>query len=117
MGTEKPSLSAAEVCLILEASAKAGARVLKFAGLEIEMGPKPLSPYLLHVGDSVPVAPTPAAAMAESTQIEQSRVSLEMDELQMREEQIAELLLTDPLAAEEMIRAGELEEIDGNDAE
>ncbi len=55
----------------------------------------------------------PAAIPTEemvAPQIQEEKHSTELDELRLREEQIEELLLTDPFAAEEMIRLGELPE-------
>lgn len=48
-------------------------------------------------------------------QKKEEETSTELDELELRERQIEELILTDPLAAEEMIRLGELEDTDGSD--
>lgn len=66
--------------------------------------PLALSPYS---------APSPATALAAIDHSKQMRDSLELDELRTREAQIEELLITDPLRAEEMIRQGDLEELDG----
>lgn len=107
-------LDSEEVCRIIDASARAGVRVLKFGGLYLQMGePKAVRESL---PDSPPLAahtPTPATEIAELNHVSQSQDALELDELQEREDQIAELLLTDPLRAEELIRDGELEEDDG----
>lgn len=54
--------------------------------------------------------------MAEPNHTEQARASLEMEELRLREQQLDELLITDPEEAERMIASGELE-ADGSDAE
>lgn len=60
---------------------------------------------------------TPATAIAEPNHIKQSADALEQDEIRLREEEIAELLITDPLRAEELIRDGELEEDERTDTE
>jgi hypothetical protein len=93
------------VCAIIESSAKNGVRLLKLADLHIEFGPAPFS-----LGSPYPITPTPAAAVAEPNHERISQEGLEAEELRTREDQIAELLLTDPLAAEEMMRLGELQE-------
>lgn len=67
-------------------------------------GPAPESPFRL---------PPAATALADSNHAEQQREALELEELRTREAQIEELLITDPLRAEEMIREGDLEELDG----
>lgn len=75
--------------------------------------PEPLTVSL----DAAPLElPTPAAAMAVPNHEAQAAEALEMDALELRERQLEELLLTDPLQAEEMIRLGELEE-DGRRAD
>src|SRR5574343_337877 len=105
MACIEKALSSEDVCRIIEASAKHGVRLLKLADLHIELGPTAPSPYapLLET-------PTPAAAVAEPDHERISKEGLAAEELQTREDQIAELILTDPLAAEEMIRLGELED-------
>lgn len=91
-----------EVCRILEVSARSGVRLLKLADLHVEFGevPEPVSPGAL--------APAPDGAEPNHERI--SKEGLEAEELRTREDQIAELVLTDPLAAEEMIRLGELDD-------
>lgn len=59
-------------------------------------------------------AAIPSAEMLAPLQKEEEKISTELDELELRERQIEELILTDPMAAEEMIRLGELEESNGS---
>lgn len=103
-------MTASEVCLIITASAKAGLSVLKFGDLQIEFArqePEPIgSPPLSEPGA------IPTAEMVAPLQKVEEQKSTEMDELRLREEQLAELLITDPFAAEEMIRNGDLAEED-----
>lgn len=98
-------LNAAGICSILEASALAGVRVLKFAGLEVEFGPK---------AEPLPLAYRypPSAEITEPNHEKQSRESVEMDELMLRENRIQDLLLEDPLQAEQLIADGELADDD-----
>lgn len=58
-------------------------------------------------------AAIPTAEMVVPLQKEEEKISTELEELELREQQIEELILTDPFTAEEMIRLGELEESDG----
>lgn len=104
-------MTVADVCSIISTSAREGVTVLKFRDLRVEFGFKPLasSPYPL----STPAA-IPTAEMVAPLQKKEEEHSTELDELELRERQIEELLLTDPLAAEEMIRLGELEDDDGS---
>lgn len=100
------SLSADEICRILEASAKAGVRVLKFGTLEATFEPSGVVPPTAT--DQRPAPPTPAAEIAEPNHERQTRESIELDELALREDQVGELLLSDPLEAERLISEGEL---------
>lgn len=114
MKSGKPSLTVAEACLIISLSAKEGVSVLKFRGLQVEFGtlskdrpeppssPSPWKPGVI-----------PSAAMEVPPHEEQAKEAAELDELRLREEQIEELLLTDPFKAEELIRDGDLEEMNG----
>lgn len=111
----KASLTVDEVCRILDASARTGVSLLKLGDLHVEFGRKEPEPS--RVPSPLRPDAIPAAEMAVLQLKEQNR-STELDELQLREDQIAELLLTDPLAAEEMIRNGDLEETNaGSDAD
>lgn len=104
----KASLTAAKACLIIEASARAGVTLLQLGDLYVEFTQKREEPMRTPSPWSADAIST--AAMVVPLQEAEENRSTEMDELRLREEQIEELLLTDPLAAEEMIRTGDLAE-------
>lgn len=99
--------SADDICRILEASAKAGVRTLKFAGLDVEFESAGVTNP--NGAPAHYIAP-PTAEIAEPNHVAQDRESRLMDELKMREDQIEELLLSDPVEAERLIAQGELAE-------
>lgn len=105
-------LTAADVIAILDASRKNRVSVLKFAGLEVELS------QASQDGTLTGPEAQPAAAMAEPNHEKQTEEANLADELQTREDQLAEALLSDPLLAEQLIRDGELtEDSDGADSE
>lgn len=93
------------VCLILEAGAKFGVRELSYAGLSVKFG-------ISAERDEIPPPPNGAASLPLDLTDEQhhalERTELETDELLTREDQLAELLVTDPLKYEEMLQNGDL---------
>jgi hypothetical protein len=101
-------LSSAEVCSILETSAKAGVSELKFGGLEVKFG-KPAEERPRAPGPQpTPVLPVPVEALTEEAHTTQSKESLELESIRIKERQFQELLITNPLLAEQMIENGEL---------
>ena len=111
MGT---SLSTDEVCRILEAGAKSGVRELNYSGLHVVYG-QPAVPETLS-----PMAPGSAPLPVDLTETQHNtlaKASLEKEELQTREDQLAELLVTDPLRYEEMLQNGDLTDDERHDGE
>ncbi len=104
-------LSSSEVCLILKECANAGVLELKFGTLSVSFGKSPKGQDILEPREHV-VAPKPAAEMVEVNHKQQTKESLAQMECELREDQIAELLITDPLEAERLIAEGDLEEDD-----
>lgn len=99
-----------EICKILDACSKNGVVVLKYGCLEVRFKgpePSPLVPSTLTApGPEIPVE-SPAHVTQAQTQVEKE--ALEEQEIAARHQQVAELLLEDPLRAEEMMERGELE--------
>lgn len=99
------------VCKILEACALHGVAELKMPGLEAS--------FFVTLGKTHQISgagPTIPPLDAEQTIQAQERVekdSHEEQEIAVREEQIAELLITDPLAAEQLLEEGALMEDEG----
>lgn len=109
------TLAPEEICAIIEACAKNGVATLKFGDLEIQRGP----PATRSENPEAPasLAPTahsniPVAEMTDQQHEQQNANNLVSEELATREAQIAELLVTDPVAAEKLILEGELEDAD-----
>lgn len=115
-GKSKDFISCEEVCKIIEVAAKRGVAELKFGVLELKFGPalsKPTAP-----GPTIPAFRS--ENVLQEQQIEHEKAILS-EEIRTREEQVAELMISDPLAAEEMMLQEEVErvaeeEFNGNDA-
>ncbi len=103
---ESPPLSSDQVCLILEASAKAGVSTLSFAGLHVTFGTSvEHGPWATqHQPAGIPSE----NILSDTQHREQTQQAIEAQEIQMRERQMAELLITDPEAYERMLRDGDL---------
>jgi len=109
------SLSVDDVCAIIRACGEAGVRRLSFDGLRLSLDkpssePRPPNPNPWELGPG-PEAPPPSPetpAALEHSEIQKD--TLEADSLALRRAQIEDLLLEDPLRAEEMITNGELGE-------
>lgn len=131
MATSKKALSVQEVCTIIEACGKARVASLKFGDLQVDFGsqatlPAPLahegSPWLPFIPQARALAeapvPTPAKEIADTLKKEAER-ALAQDELNVRTEQFSQLAIENPVAYEEMLTNGELDEDDalGNEDE
>lgn len=102
MTNSENELKTTEVCLILEACAKSGVSELRFGTLTVR--------FHRPVEQIVQYAPVIAPAQVSADQAKAAKESLEYDSLVTREDQIAELMITDPAEAEQLIKDGELEE-------
>ncbi len=109
-----PFLSAQDICTIVDICARRRVVKLQFGPLLLEFEPaankrNPTS----APGPAKPEA-TEEVIRAQTT-IENN--ALESEELRTREDQIAELWITDPLKAEEMLANGELDPSDEGESE
>lgn len=102
-----------QICAIIEACAKHGVTSLKLGDFEMQLGPQ------TQLGATTPVVDKPSTAsqppVAEMTaqdHEQQDAKALEQNEIDIREQQIAELLVNDPLAAEKLMMTGELQDAD-----
>ena len=101
---EKNLLTAAEVCSIVKVCGEAKVAELQFGPLIVRFGTQ--APEKCEkVGPSTAVA----AEIAE-TQNKIAKQSLVDAEIETREDQLAELWITNPTLAEELVLKGELEE-------
>lgn len=105
------TFTAENLCLIIKACSEAGVSKLSLGQMHLEFG-RPASSAAFAVGTPAPEPSTPAAPpvaiMTESQHEKLNEQALTQAEVNVREQQIAELLITDPLAAEEMISNQEL---------
>lgn len=108
-----------EICKIIVTCRKAGVSSLKLGDLEVVFGSvtndtKQPDPFSLPQVPQSGASPTPEAQVPGQTIQAQQRLEEDNHEeqgIQAREEQIAELMVTDPLLAEELMERGELEPI------
>lgn len=112
-GMKPMALDGKEIPGIIESCAKNGVELLRFGGLELKL--RPMTLKITPEGTLLVPEPTNSEHLSPSPEIivqEQQKEevkAIEQDELALREEQIAELLITDPLRAEEMMEEGLLE--------
>lgn len=103
MANQKTALSSQEVCAILEAGAKNGVSVLKFGDLLVRFG--------RHATPTTAIPePATTATVTPETHEAQTKDTLEVEELRLREQELAELQITDPLKYEQMLEDGDLDE-------
>lgn len=121
MSPEKTTLSTAQVCSILKASAKAGVSELKFGNLHVKFGrpaETPTQDYLEQRFVQQNPAIAPVVNLTEEQHKQLAKLSLEDDELHTREDQLARALVEDPMLYEELLAKGELtDELDDADSD
>lgn len=118
--TGKKSLSSDEVSVILKSCGESRVAELQFGGLYVRFHPPVGTPSheetnfvtSAHVDEASSPAP-----VTEITEIQRqvAKESLELQELQLKQEQIAHALVEDPALAEELLIKGELEKEDGSE--
>lgn len=99
-------LSGDEICKIIEACSKRRVSKLEFGPLKLDFQPP--------VHACVNKAPGPAQPDSNPENIlreqeQKSKEAIEEEEIRLREEQIAELWLTNPAEAERLMELGELQ--------
>lgn len=105
MGTKKRAFTAEEVCGIISACGTARVSHFKWDGLEVAF-------EKAHSEESKPTTPHP---VDESTRIIAEKIAtdtLVKSEVEVKEEQLANMLIEDPLAYERNLMSGELEKVD-----
>jgi hypothetical protein len=119
------SFDAEQISLILDACARNGVATLKFGNLEVWFGPKAGPPEIVIPRDFALKGPLPPGAVTNypaqtpspgdemPDHEKQEEQSLRQSELALREEQLEELQITDPLAYERVIQNEGLEDADG----
>lgn len=94
-------LRADEIALIITTCGKSGIRSFEYGALKFEMGPV-FEADLLPLEKSEPV-----------DHVRQNQDTLRIDEEQLREEQLRMLMIENPVAYEQQLRDGELEDEPG----
>jgi hypothetical protein len=118
METISKILGAPEICAILEASAKAKVSKLKFGDLEVEFGSAPTparnpdrvvaetlyesNQHLKSPGWGYPSAPAPVTAITDE-QKKMIAEALRREEVSLKDDQLANALVEDPVLAEELL--------------
>jgi hypothetical protein len=107
-GTNTKALDGAQICSIIESCSKYGVTKLQFGDLHLELGPQaePAGP-----GASTPEFQPPDAKMSEIQKQEELK-DLEAQSVRLREDELAEKLLTDPEGFEEMLQQGDIDDAD-----
>ena len=101
METEEKSLTPEGVCRILETAARVGVRELKFSTLHFFLGSD------VTTAQSLGSPPAPAPEMADTHQ-KIAEDALVQDEIAVRESQLAQMFIEDPMRAEQMLAEGDL---------
>ena len=107
----KKSFTAKELCEIIRQCKQDGVTELTLGDLYLSFQPKVVKPQVLPI---TPTSTQPPDAEISAEIQKQSEASIEQDALTLRQQQIDELTILNPLLAEQLIAQGELE-IDGSD--
>lgn len=99
-----------QVCAIISKCAESGVTELKFGDLHVSFQPK--SEQTTQAATWARPAHHSDTEISEELLRQTDKERLEQDERRFREEQLAEMMLTDPLAYEELLASGELEDRD-----
>lgn len=112
--TNGMTFTASEVIDILKACRDTGVAEFEGGGFRVVLDrPVQAGAWDFRTPDPLPPAVSPPAdTLAEPDHEKQTQDAVELDELMLKEDQIAELLVVDPLLAEEMISKGDLVEND-----
>jgi len=117
-------MTTAQVCEILKACGEVAVTELKFGGLHVKFSPKAEVPSFADLAHaramqaSMDMTPAPQSATEiAGIQTQEAAHALQRDETFLRREQIADLWITNPAKAEELLANGELTEDDATDEE
>ena len=112
--SRKRDLKANDICGLIEVCGRSGVASMKWGDLELTFQTELKEQHLTQQAWPVPISPLSA-----DTEISEAkhknyddfqRTRLESDEQRLREDQLAEMLLTDPVQYEELLASGELED-------
>ena len=115
---KESALTSDEVRAIIRSCATYGVLELKFRGLEISLVPKDSEARKPEmVAGNVPreTSNNPVNEITEQEHEHQNQDALEIDEMRLKEEQLAMAFIENPSLAEEMIRNGDLDDFESDD--
>jgi predicted nucleic acid-binding Zn-ribbon protein len=104
---QKISLQVKDICAIIKSCRNCGVTKFKFGDLEVDFGRPALSP---HGKCGEAVNHLSVAEITDEIHEKQMKEALEQDELRLKDEQVAQALIENPLLAEQLIMDGELED-------
>ncbi len=85
---------------------------MKFGALELRFDPQ-VSPAPYPVSREAYLAhPNPVTEITEEQHDQMTRDAVEAEEVNLREDRLAQMFIEDPVRAEELLRDGELEDAD-----
>lgn len=99
---------ASEICNIIEACAKSGVETFRAHDIEISFKPR------ASVPSQEPLFIPPEVERAAESQ---ARESLIRDEVEHKQNELDQLIINDPLAFEELLRSGDLEDEEARPSE
>jgi hypothetical protein len=107
--TQVPVLKAEEVCSILKVCAEAGVNEITFRDLNVRFGPP--AETRRPEQDAESASPSSSETVLSEIAAKIDQETIEEQEIRIREQQLDELRITDPLAYEKLVISGEL--VDG----
>lgn len=106
MAEQKSVLSVADICRILKACGEASVTELKFGDLHVRRDSQ--SPAAAPSASVEPApAPPPTAEIVETQRKESERAQIQA-EVTLRQQQLSQMLIEDPLEAERLLSQGDL---------
>lgn len=116
MDTNTNLLTASEICVIIETSAKAKVRRFSYGALRIDFGDI-LKTHEIETAQVVKPTPPTEATLSEEEHRHQNEEALELDALRAKEDRLSLMMIENPAEAERLISNGELSdyEEDGDD--
>ncbi len=106
-GAQKIALTPEQVCAIIKSCGESHVRVLKFAGLYVQFERSAVAPAVAEI-----VSPPPATEMAETPNPIEEEKALLQKELAVRDDQLAYVMVENPVLAEQLLMDGDLAEDD-----
>lgn len=116
---KKSGLSVTQVCTIIRECTKHKVSTLKFGDLELSFSVN--DPRIYNKESDKKLAKSksetqPVKAITEEQHTKLNKEAIEKEELELRQEQMSTMFIEDPFMAEQLLKDGELEDDDGDDA-